>query len=176
MWATIAASVISRFYGVDLVDAVSVLHPTNCVNAVANGTLAMLLLFPGAERSKKEPHRMRKASQLTRFLAMGLLLSGLSVGVFAQDDQDSKNQRDRMSSTSTMTGCLSKDASGAYTLTDETTGVKTTVTGPSDLEKHSANHKVTLTGAAKTGADGTTVFQATKLKHVSDTCKAPSQP
>jgi len=106
---------------------------------------------------------------------MGMLVSGLSVGIYAQDGQD-KNQRDRMSNASTLTGCLSKDASGAYTLTDETTGVKTTVTGAPDLEKHSANHKVTLTGAAKTGADGKAIFEVTKLKHVSDTCKAPSEP
>ena len=120
---------------------------------------------------------MRKVQYLTRYLAMGLLLSGLSAGMYAQDDQDKKGQgeRDRMSASS-LTGCLTKDAAGAYTLTDETTGVKTTVSGAADLEKHSANHKVTLTGAAKTGADGRPVFEVSKIKHVSDTCKAPSQP
>jgi hypothetical protein len=75
----------------------------------------------------------------------------------------------------TMTGCLSKDASGSYILADETSGVKTTVTGPSDLEKHSANHKVTLTGATKTDANGKSVFEVTKIQHVSASCKAPSQ-
>jgi len=106
---------------------------------------------------------------------MGMLVSGLSVGIYAQEGQD-KNQRDRMSNSSTLTGCLNKDASGAYTLTDETTGVKTTVSGAPDLEKHSANHKVTLTGSSKTGADGKAIFEVTKLRHVSETCKAPSQP
>jgi hypothetical protein len=49
------------------------------------------------------------------------------------------------------------------------------VTGAADLEKHSSNHKVTLTGALKTDASGKPVFEASKLKHVSDTCKGPSQ-
>jgi hypothetical protein len=117
---------------------------------------------------------MRKIQQVTRLLAIGLLLSGLSAGVFAQDQQD-RNQRDRANTASTLTGCLSKDASGAYTLTDETTGVKTTVSGAADLEKYSSNNKVTLTGTAKTGADGKPIFEVSKLKHVSDTCKAPGQ-
>jgi len=116
---------------------------------------------------------MKKVQQLTRLLTIGLLLSGSAV-MFAQDQQD-KDQRDRMNNAGTLTGCLNKDASGAYTLTDETTGVKTTVSGVPDLEKHSANHKVTLTGAAKTGADGKPIFEVSKLKHVSDTCKVPSQ-
>uniref|UniRef100_Q01VW9 DUF5666 domain-containing protein n=1 Tax=Solibacter usitatus (strain Ellin6076) TaxID=234267 RepID=Q01VW9_SOLUE len=116
---------------------------------------------------------MRKLNQLTRLLAAGLLLSGLSAGLFAQAQQD-KSERDRMNNT-TLTGCLSKDASGAYTLTDETTGVKTTVAGAADLEKYSANNKVTLTGAAKTDASGKSIFEVSKLKHVSDTCKVPSQ-
>ncbi|HEY1495597.1 MAG TPA: hypothetical protein VGF49_13690 [Candidatus Solibacter sp.] len=117
---------------------------------------------------------MRKVNQLTRLLAAGLLLSGLSAGLFAQAEQD-KSERDRMNNASTLTGCLNKDASGAYTLTDETTGVKTTVTGAADLEKYSGNNKVTLTGAAKTDAAGKPIFEVSKLKHVSDTCKVPSQ-
>ena len=60
-------------------------------------------------------------------------------------------------------------------LTDETTGTKTMVTGVSDLEKHSANRKVTLTGTAATDASGQQIFQATKLQHVSNSCKAGSQ-
>ncbi len=117
---------------------------------------------------------MRNVRQMTRLLLAGLLLSGLSVSVFAQADQD-KGQSDRMAAGTTMTGCLNKDASGAYMLTDETTGVKTTVTGAADLEKHSANHKVTLTGAAKMDPAGKPIFEVSKLKHVSDTCKLPAQ-
>jgi hypothetical protein len=73
-----------------------------------------------------------------------------------------------------MTGCLSKDASGGYTLADEKTGAKTMVTGPSDLEKHSANHKVTLTGTSKMDS-GKTVFNVTKIQHVAAECKAGTQ-
>jgi len=104
-------------------------------------------------------------------LATGALLSALSLPVFAQDQppQPPQDQRDRMATA--LTGCLNKDASGSYTLTDQT-GVKTTVTGAADLEKHAKNHKVTLTGTSKTDASGKPIFEVTKLTHVSDTCPA----
>ena len=60
-----------------------------------------------------------------------------------------------------MTGCLSKDASGNFVLADEATGAKTVVTGVSSLEKHSANHKVTLTGTQKMDSSGKAVYSAT---------------
>jgi hypothetical protein len=82
--------------------------------------------------------------------------------------------RDRLNKDATMTGCLNKDASGNYTLTDENTGVKTTVIGP-DLEKHSSNHKVTLTGTTKADTSGKSVFEVSKIQHVSTSCKAPPQ-
>ena len=104
-------------------------------------------------------------------IAAGLLLSVLSIGLFAQDPS---SQQDKNKAT-TMTGCLSKDATGAYLLTDETSGAKTTVTGAADLEKYSSNHKVTLTGTSKMDANGKPIFEATKLQNVSSTCKAPSQ-
>jgi hypothetical protein len=68
-----------------------------------------------------------------------------------------------------MTGCLTKDATGQYTL--ESAGNRTPVRGTADLEKHSSNHKVTLHGSQKT-TDGKTVFEVEKLEHVSDTCVA----
>ena len=108
--------------------------------------------------------------QLTHLLAAGLLLSGLTASMFAQDP---KEERDRAKTETNMTGCLSKDASGGYQLTDEKTGVKTTVTGPADLEKHSANHKVTLTGTSKMDASGKPVFEVSKIGHVAASCKAP---
>jgi len=74
-----------------------------------------------------------------------------------------------------MTGCLTKGSAGNYTLTDEKTGVKITVTGPEDLEKHSANHKVTLTGTAKTDASGNQVLEVSKIQHVSTSCKPPEK-
>jgi hypothetical protein len=116
---------------------------------------------------------MRLLRRYGLLVAAGMLLSALSTGLFAQD-ADSGKQHDKAAAT-TMTGCLSKDASGNFVLTDETTGTKTVVTGVSSLEKHSANHKVTLTGASKMDASGKPVFEATKLQHVATTCKSPSQ-
>ena len=72
-----------------------------------------------------------------------------------------------------MTGCLTSETSGEYTLTD-TTGKKVTVTGTADLRKHAANHKVTLHGKEKT-TDGKTVFHADRVEHIADSCEAPTQ-
>ena len=69
-----------------------------------------------------------------------------------------------------MTGCLSKDA-GGFLLTDEKSGGKMIITGPADLEKHAANHKVTLTGSAKTDPSGKNVFEVSKIQHVDASCK-----
>jgi len=103
-------------------------------------------------------------------LATGALFSALSLPVYSQDPaKPPQDQRDRMASA--LTGCLNKDASGAYTLTDQA-GLKTTVTGAADLEKHSKNHKVTLTGTTKTDASGKPIFEVSKLTHVSDTCSS----
>jgi len=103
-------------------------------------------------------------------LALGALLTALSLPVFSQDPQQPpKEQRDRVATT--LTGCLTKDTGGTYLLTDAS-GLKTTVSGGADLEKHSSNHKVTLTGTAKTDASGKAIFEVTKLTHVSDTCSA----
>src|SRR5262245_50530584 len=99
---------------------------------------------------------MRKTHLFTRVALAALLLSGLSFSLAAQD-KDDQAQRDRLKNETTMTGCLSK-AAGAFTLTDEKTGTQTIVTGPADLEKHSTNHRVTLTGSAKTDASGKSVF------------------
>ena len=115
---------------------------------------------------------MPQKRTIKSLLATGALLSALSLPVFAQDQQPPtppQDQRDRMATS--LTGCLNKDASGAYTLTDQT-GLKTTVTGAADLEKHAKNHKVSLTGTAKTDASGKPVFEVTKLTHVSDTCSS----
>jgi hypothetical protein len=69
-----------------------------------------------------------------------------------------------------MTGCLTKDASGEYVLASDT-GERVTVKGASDLEKHSANHKVTLHGSQKT-ENGKVVFQADQVTHVANSCVA----
>ena len=105
--------------------------------------------------------------EMIGLLAMALVITCVCSGVaLAQDPQ--KNE-------TTMTGCLNKDSSGGYTLTDEKTGAKTAVTGPPDLEKHSANHTVTLTGTEKKDPNGKVMFEVTKIQHVSTSCKAPSQ-
>ena len=111
--------------------------------------------------------------QTKRLLVLGLALIGVCAStIFAQDTND-KNGRDRMNNETTMTGCLNKDtATNSYMITDEKTGMKTPVTGSADLEKH-ANHRVTLTGKQTTQADGKTVFEASKIEHLSDTCQAP---
>ena len=107
-------------------------------------------------------------------LPAGLLIAGVPSSVFAQA-QDDKQQADRQKNVTTITGCLTKDASGGSTLADEKTGIKSTVAGPSDLEKHSANHKVSLTGTTKTDTTGKSVFEVTKIQHIAADCKAPSQ-
>ena len=113
---------------------------------------------------------MTSLNKALRFLTVGLLAAGLSTVAIAQE-----KQADRQQSEATLTGCLTKDASGGYTLADEKTGTKMPVAGGADLEKHSANHKVTLTGSAKTDAGGKSVFQVTKIQHVAAECKAPQQ-
>jgi hypothetical protein len=90
----------------------------------------------------------------------------------SQKQREGSQQADR--SETSMTGCLSKDASGGYTLADEKTGTKTSVTGSADLEKHSANHKVTLTGTMSESA-GKSSFRVSKIQHIAAECKAPVQ-
>ena len=113
---------------------------------------------------------MKYAKVSSYLLTAALLLSGITL-IFAQDQG-----RDRMKTETSITGCLNKDAAGGFTITDEKTGAKTSVTGAADLEKHSANHKVTLTGTSKTDANGKAVFEVSKIQHVSPSCKAPTEP
>lgn len=118
---------------------------------------------------------MRTFHQALRYLSAAVLCVGLSSTLFAQS-QDSKAPQgaDRQQNETSMTGCLTKDASGGYTLADEKTGAKMMVTGTADLEKHSANHKVTLTGTQK-AEGGKSSFMVTKIQHIAADCKAPVQ-
>ena len=90
-----------------------------------------------------------------------LLIPAMFSLLVAADDKDANAK---------MTGCLTKDAGGEYVLANET-GEKVTVKSASDLEKHSANHKVTLHGTQKT-QDGKTVFEASRIEHVANSCVA----
>ena len=86
----------------------------------------------------------------------------------AKDSSNTKSQQE-----TTLTGCLNKGPGQAqYVLTDQNTGNKTPVIGTSDLEQHSANHTVKLSGA-RTTDNGRPVFTATKVEHISATCAAP---
>jgi hypothetical protein len=112
---------------------------------------------------------MRLFRQCTLLIAAGLLLSAFSTRLLAQaggqPEQSAKTE-------SSMTGCLSKDSNGAYVLTDST-GNKIAISGTTpDLEKHAANHTVTLTGKMGADASGKPTMEVSKLKHVSDTCKS----
>jgi hypothetical protein len=91
-----------------------------------------------------------------------LLLSG--VAAFAQEAPKPAKGKEM-----TMTGCLTKgsDVPQHFTFVDQKSGRKYTVTGQPDLEKHSANHTVTITGSTTAK-----VFNVTKLEHVSETCQA----
>lgn len=99
-----------------------------------------------------------------------LLTTAFTMATFlgAQTPQDEKGDKDK--SKAVMTGCLTKGSAGEYTLTDET-GKKVTVMGSADLEKHSANHRVSLHGSQKM-ENGQSTFQVEKVEHLANTCSA----
>jgi len=103
-------------------------------------------------------------------IACALLGLGMSGIVNAQTEE---RDRAKMKAETTVAGCLSKgEAADEYVLTDPKSGTKLTVKGIPELDKHSANHTVKLTGIS--GEDGKS-FTATKLVHVSDTCDTTKQ-
>jgi hypothetical protein len=103
-----------------------------------------------------------------------LLIAALSGGLIAQETEaPGKMAKDKMAKETTMTGCLNKAADG-YVLTNEKTGKATPVTGPAELEKHAANHKVKVTGAPSTEG-GKRVFTVAKIEHVADKCELPTK-
>jgi hypothetical protein len=87
-------------------------------------------------------------------------------GVFANAQETPKPAKGKEQ---TLTGCLNKGADVAqhYMFTDQASGRKMTVTGPADLEKHSGNHTVRISGTMTNK-----VFNVTKLEHVAATCEA----
>ena len=108
--------------------------------------------------------------RVVKMFVAGFALCLLAVAIPAAQEEGKPEGKGKKGAT-TMTGCLSKgDMAGEYVLTNEKTGHKTTVTGPADLEKHSKNHKVTLTGLTKMDDSGKPIFEVTKITHISDTC------
>jgi hypothetical protein len=102
---------------------------------------------------------MSFAKTAAALIAVLAVLIALSPVTYGQD----ANRTNPGGKETAMTGCLSKSGTpGEYTLTDEKTGTTTTVMGPDALEKHSANHKVELTGTESTH-DGKKMFHATKI-------------
>lgn len=84
------------------------------------------------------------------------------------------NAQEKKAKEASMTGCFNKgDMAGYFVLADKKTGKKTTVTGPPDLERHSANHEVRVTGSMAKENDKE-VFKATKIQHVGTNCQAPA--
>lgn len=113
---------------------------------------------------------MSLAKTAAALIAVLAILISLSPAAYSQD----ANRTNPAGKETTMTGCLTKGATdGEYTLTDEKTGAKTTVMGPNTLEKHSANHKVELTGTESTEG-GKTMLHVSKIRHISETC-SPSK-
>jgi hypothetical protein len=136
---------------------------------LANSLLQGIATIPG--KTKGEPKTMKMFQSKLLLIAAGLLVA-ISPSLFAQSDAQGQPGQKSAGASTSITGCLTKDQAGNFVLIDDTTGTQTVVTGPSDLEKHAVNHTVTLNGTATTDSSGKQVFQATKLQHVSNTCKA----
>ena len=100
---------------------------------------------------------------------MKLTIGMLAVAALLMGQQAEKGRTESSGKQMTMTGCLTKGADQPqhYSFVDQASGKKWTVTGPADLEKHSANHTVELTGTPTAK-----VFNVTAVKHVSPTCEA----
>lgn len=77
-----------------------------------------------------------------------------------------------------LTGCLNAgDQQGQYVLTVKEGGKKgdkLVVVGAADLEKHSKNHTVKLTGTMAKEGDKD-VFKVSKIEHVNATCEATTE-
>jgi hypothetical protein len=100
---------------------------------------------------------------------MKLMIAMFAIATLAMAQQAEKGRSEPTGAKQTMTGCLTKGADQPqhYNFVDKETGKKWTVTGAADLEKHSANHTVELTGSHTAK-----VFNVTAVKHVSATCEA----
>ncbi len=92
------------------------------------------------------------------------LFSFTTLGIAEEHDKKMDSKKGK---SMTMTGCLNKgEMENHYAFTDMKSGKKMTVTGTADLQKHSGNHTVKLTGS-----HSAKVFNATSVEHVSPTCE-----
>ena len=101
-------------------------------------------------------------------MKLAIQVLALASLLMAQGEKGEKG-RTGDAATTTMTGCLMKGADQPqhYVFVDQATGKKWTVTGVADLEKHSANHTVKITGSPTAK-----VFNVKSVEHVSTTCEA----
>src|SRR5688572_19647643 len=91
------------------------------------------------------------------WLFFGILVA--AQGLLAQQNQ-----------TNTIVGCLNRaDRPGYFSLTEEGTGFRITVTGPEDLDRYSANNEVRLTGSM-VRQQGDEVFRADRVERLSANC------
>lgn len=102
------------------------------------------------------------------------LASILFAGIASAQEPGSRNRS--AGKETSVTGCLTKSSDGSYVLTDEKTGKQITVTGSADLEKHSANHKVRLTGTeSSNSSNGPMTMEVTRIQHISPSCSPESK-
>jgi hypothetical protein len=103
---------------------------------------------------------------ILRYAAIVTVAGALAFGQTEKADQKAGDKSAKSGAGGgSVTGCLTKgDATGQYTLAMKD-GRTLQVSGGADLEKHAANHRVTLTGTRKGN-----MFEATAIKHVSATC------
>lgn len=95
----------------------------------------------------------------------GMLIVPATLATAGQGDDKGKQV--------TVTGCLnSGQKAGEFVITDEITGKQTVLSGAADLSKHSANHKVRITG---TKSDSAETVVVSKVEHIADTCTAPGR-
>jgi hypothetical protein len=102
-----------------------------------------------------------------KFTLAGVALLGV-MGTLSAQDQPPAQKSPGTQQETTITGCLN-GGGGQYTLTDQSTGTPMAVTGPAELEKHSTNHTVRLTGTPA-NEGGRQVFKVSKIEHIAETC------
>ena len=111
-----------------------------------------------------------------RLYLLSLTVASILFAGIASAQQEPGSRNRPAGKETSVTGCLTKSSDGGYVLTDEKTGKQITVTGSADLEKHSANHKVRLTGTESgNGTSAPMTMEVTRIQHISPTCSPESK-